>query len=1252
MKTRLLAYRTYPLDFGATTTTTSAATTTALIINVSISGGAAVNTIFNVGDELTNNVHQPIGRVAGTTATTLELNRVLSPITSGDKLLLMKEKTYELDLQEAPSIALNYQFADIKNPEQRKASYSQTFKLPFTDNNNDFFQNWFNVNLDSLIFDSSKKFDAALYEGTVTQFEGVIQLKSVLLQAELYEVVLLSNGTNLFTLIGSRKVVDAWTDIEKQAYQFQYTADNITKSWDGSNANFVNTSGVSFQDASAEVNTVIMPMQVTRPRFWYQEEEGRYLRMSSSAATDLINEGLNPFDFMVDITQFKPSIQLRTVLNQIFRKVGFTYTSTFLDSSYFGRLFMTTCNHTGVAGPLIVPTAGAVDGSCIVGNSAHLLDVTIPAGSTVDCDSMLVTNASTAAGQNALSQWVNIVCDTTSPISSSYSIPADDFDLWSTSKNAFLRTDINMTSITVTTRIQFVNFKACYNGGCALQARMTQSDANGYSQSEVYYNDAITVVPFSTNQGNQAQTVIFTIPLDAVDVGKHAHIYIKLLHYEQRNSGNPSEIRIGVNTASGQPPVSTSGLGTLLECQWVGLGTNVYEKYVDTINGIDPDITQKAFLKDLIQRFNLVVIPDNDNPTNLRIEPYNDFVSGGDIKNWTHKLDTSKEIVVKDTTSLQKSLVYFSDKEDVDLMNKSIADFSPYYNVYGKVNIRNVYNEFASGEQKYDSIFSPYINQMVYASNDEDEGTFLPRMAVQYEYSYNRTGRNSYEDTYESTNSKLFYYYGQPTDAIDGTELYYMHSYNPTTNAITVHSFTKYPLCSPYELNVTTGTGTINVGTKSLYWSSNPPVAGDLEVFNSDPSLSILANSLYNTYWAQFYNLIYNHNSKLVECYFNLDEVDIFQFKFNDEIFVKDSYYRVLNISNYQVGAKASTKVSMLKIDEFYNETCNDCDYVLGEYAGSNIFSNVYVWCLSSDAGCTPDLSEAGQRIGAATTEECCACADGDFLPIDPNLTLAGGSQPFSTWPQGHGICVANAGSLPVQLADIYTVRNILNKGNLRTAHREVMSGLYKPLVTGNNTDKYSHNMFPNTGNDIVIKYKAERTDSTKITGESHKIILIGNTTGNVRGYAYINGNPKSKPLRIRPNQVVNIRVKGISTVIGGTSTTNPLGETEAFSYITAFSYKERENIADLGTKGGEAQYNIKQSGGAATCSLYISTTDDYITFGLDDSQTDTKRIWQLTADIDISSVVNMSRGIDYNYALFQNGRNIQLQSTEYLLWN
>ena len=56
--------------------------------------------------------------------------------------------------------------------------------------------------------------------------------------------------------------------------------------------------------------------------------------------------------------------------------------------------------------------------------------------------------------------------------------------------------------------------------------------------------------------------------------------------------------------------------------------------------------------------------------------------------------------------------------------------------------------------------------------------------------------------------------------------------------------------------------------------------------------------------------------------------------------------------------------------------------------------------------------------------------------------------------------------------------------------------------------------------------------------------------------------------------------------------------------------------------------------------------------FGLDDSQTDTKRIWSLTVDLDINRLHNFSLGYGENWALYQNGQNIQLQNGDFLIWN
>ena len=55
-----------------------------------------------------------------------------------------------------------------------------------------------------------------------------------------------------------------------------------------------------------------------------------------------------------------------------------------------------------------------------------------------------------------------------------------------------------------------------------------------------------------------------------------------------------------------------------------------------------PDIRQSDFVRDLMNRFNLIILNDAENTDNLIIEPYQDYINGGTTQYWTDKLDMSK----------------------------------------------------------------------------------------------------------------------------------------------------------------------------------------------------------------------------------------------------------------------------------------------------------------------------------------------------------------------------------------------------------------------------------------------------------------------------------------------------------------------------------------------------------------------------------------------------------------------------------
>ena len=131
------------------------------------------------------------------------------------------------------------------------------------------------------------------------------------------------------------------------------------------------------------------------------------------------------------------------------------------------------------------------------------------------------------------------------------------------------------------------------------------------------------------------------------------------------------------------------------------------------------------------------------------------------------------------------------------------------------------------------------------------------------------------------------------------------------------------------------------------------------------------------------------------------------------------------------------------------------------------------------------------------------------------------------------------------------------------------------------------------------------------------------------------------------------IRVKGIATVIGGTSTTYTLGTTEAFAYYTAFK-NLNSTITQLSTVGGREEFSITEGANPTTCTLNIAedASTGELQFGLDDSQTDTKRVWALTVDLDVQQLINLQFPYGENWALWQDGHYIQLQNYDLLLWN
>ena len=237
---------------------------------------------------------------------------------------------FELDLEKAPNVRINYNWLDIKEPDQRKSNFSQTIKIPFTNRNNTFFENWFDVNLDSLVYNTKTKFKAVILVDSIPQLEGYIQLKSIYLNARIYEVVVFGDTANFFADIKGKKLRDAFIDddvVDRQLDHFN-TASNIVNSWGTAwgSGGLTTVNGVTDNDVMYPIidyGHTNLPYSPTM--FWNPTT------IDSLAVDDTTswNDGLSEIG-AVRIADLKPSIRLQRLFHIIIQKAGYYLNSSFL----------------------------------------------------------------------------------------------------------------------------------------------------------------------------------------------------------------------------------------------------------------------------------------------------------------------------------------------------------------------------------------------------------------------------------------------------------------------------------------------------------------------------------------------------------------------------------------------------------------------------------------------------------------------------------------------------------------------------------------------------------------------------------------------------------------------------------------------------------------------------------------------------------------------------------------------------------
>jgi hypothetical protein len=740
--------------------------------------------------------------------------------------VLFEGKTYDLDV--ADNIPLRINMSTIENTSigEFYGIGSQTFTLPGTKRNNRFFNHAYQIGV-SDIPGFYNTVDAYIIRDGETLLQGQLQLIEIITSEKNgfteYNVQVSDSVIQFKDRLSSKLLKDAdWSE-----YEHIISSASIVDSWSDellSGSIFYPLVDYGSDDVTK------FPGQ---PRVQLNND---YRVGDDFPANGVINNINTP----MLAKQFLPAIKLKDVVDVIFEQVGFTYTSEFLDTDDFNKLY-------------VLPKAQ--EGLGVVGSSVNTLQ-------TVKSDTQLVAGVTPSGGAStALVQFNSEISD-----------PGNNYDT-----STYLYTTPIIGDYSLSSQITFVN-----PATATANVRVTLQLINNFGGTETLNSVDLTV------SSSPLQTLEGTWEF-GITAGLTYGVRVKIEHTGGSGASNNLTILnysnyFNVNKA----PSSTEGVTVDMSQQW--------------------DATTKSidFIQGLIEQFNLILYPDAIQKNLIHIEPFNDWVSSGEKKDWTEFWNVAEKTSLVHTVAEQPKEILLKNADDSDRFSKLSVETFPNYQ-YGTQRVI-ADNTVSQGKKSIGSFFAPVIlgSQTDSASLDDDglptydlyEGsTFVLPHLYKFENnkqtSYKFKPRIGYKNTLTIPNGSPIYI-GVP----DAFPIAVTGSY------ATISNYSDLPVTESV--------------TKDLHFNNEYAKLIPFS-FNPDYGVDNFAN-----HWQLYIDSIYWEGaSKLtLDVKFNADDYKNIQL--NDQVFIKNQRYRINKIEGFNVTHDDVATVELLRLfPSYYALDCN-----------------------------------------------------------------------------------------------------------------------------------------------------------------------------------------------------------------------------------------------------------------------------------------------------------------------------------------
>ena len=312
--------------------------------------------------------------------------------------------------------------------------------------------------------------------------------------------------------------------------------------------------------------------------------------------------------------------------------------------------------------------------------------------------------------------------------------------------------------------------------------------------------------------------------------------------------------------------------------------TQAATNFISTSELLKYDIKSIDFLKSILTKFKLIMVPSPTNEFEFVIKPWKDYIASGDRLDWTEKLDLSKTVQLKPVFFEQSQLIDFTDQPDEDMRNKPFQEAEG--RTYGALQFDSQ-NDLLVDTKTIDSIFAPTPVDIVEGFDIASEFVipFFTKLGTE------ESDHGHLQELPMKVKPRLLFWNGLAPQGAN-EDWYY-------TDGITdVHNTTNYPRFTPYSVFPTTS-ATIN-----LNWFRETP-------YFVGPNLG---KSVYEEYWNLYVQELYSKDARVMTAYFNLDSQDMRILSFDDIIFIKNAYWRILKVYDAPLSEVATVKVDLVKI--------------------------------------------------------------------------------------------------------------------------------------------------------------------------------------------------------------------------------------------------------------------------------------------------------------------------------------------------